>query len=200
MSPDFYDQVAPIRVRDPLAALLGAFDAGVYDISYREVAKLAGHSCPTVAGAFLMARTGLRALYGEALPVRGEVRVDLPASVDEGVTGVIGNALSFITGATERSGFHGLAGQFDRRGLLHFSQPVAHALALTRCDTGEKITVRYDASVVPADAAMRPLMSRVLSGHASAQEADTFRALWQGRVRAILVDHCDDPALISIEA
>ncbi|TVO58637.1 FmdE family protein [Denitromonas halophila] len=200
MSADFFDQVAPIRLRDPLAALLGAFDDGVYDIGYREVVKLAGHSCPTVAGAYLMARTGLQALYGDALPVRGDVRVDLPASVDEGVTGVIANVLSFITGATERSGFHGLAGQFDRRNLLHFSQPVAHALALTRCDTGEKVSVRYDASGVPADPAMRPLMSRVLSGQASPQETATFGALWQARVRAILIDHGDDPAVVSVAA
>ncbi|HQU89111.1 MAG TPA: hypothetical protein PK620_08860 [Denitromonas sp.] len=198
MSPDFYDQVAPIRLRDPLAALLGAFEGGVYEIGYREVVKLAGHSCPTVAGAYLMARTGLQALYGDELPVRGDVRVDLPASVDEGVTGVVANVLSFITGATERSGFHGLAGQFDRRNLLHFSQPVAHALALTRVDTGEKVSVRYDASGVSADAAMRPLMSRVLSGQGTQQEAEAFGALWQARVRAILIDHCDDPAVISV--
>ncbi|MEZ5628204.1 MAG: hypothetical protein R3E34_11865 [Rhodocyclaceae bacterium] len=83
MSPAFYDQVAPIRLRDPLAATLGAFDEGIYEIGYREVVKLAGHSCPTVAGAFLMARRGLQALYGEALPVRGQIRVDLPAPVDE---------------------------------------------------------------------------------------------------------------------
>ena len=198
MSPDFYDQVAPIRLRDPLAALLGAFEGGVYEIGYREVVKLAGHSCPTVAGAYLMARTGLQALYGDELPVRGDVRVDLPASVDEGVTGVVANVLSFITGATGRSGFHGLAGQFDRRNLLHFSQPVAHALALTRVDTGEKVSVRYDASGVSADAAMRPLMSRVLSGQGTQQEAEAFGALWQARVRAILIDHCDDPAVISV--
>ena len=198
MSPDFYDQVAPIRLRDPLAALLGAFEGGVYEIGYREVVKLAGHSCPTVAGAYLMARTGLQALYGDELPVRGDVRVDLPASVDEGVTGVVANVLSFITGATERSGFHGLAGQFDRRNLLHFSQPVAHALALTRVDTGEKVSVRYDASGVSADAAMRPLMSRVLSGQGTQQEAEAFGALWQARGRAILIDHCDDPAVISV--
>ncbi|KAA3655027.1 MAG: hypothetical protein DWQ11_02415 [Proteobacteria bacterium] len=198
MAPAFYDQVAPIRLRDPLAAVLGAFDDGIYEIGYREVVKLAGHSCPTVAGAFLMARKGLQALYGEALPVRGELRVDLPAPVDEGVTGVIANVLSFITGATERSGFHGLAGQFDRRALLFFAQAGVPSLRLTRRDTGASVTLRYDASVVPADPAMRPLMARVVSGQASPDEAAQFRALWQARVRAILIDHGDDPALIAV--
>lgn len=198
MSPAFYDQVAPIRLRDPLAAMLGAFDEGIYEIGYREVVKLAGHSCPTVAGAFLMARKGLQALYGEALPVRGQIRVDLPAPVDEGVTGVIANVLSFITGATERSGFHGLAGQFDRRDLLFFAQPAVPSLRLTRQDSGASVALRYDASVVPADPALRPLMPRVLSGQASADDAAQFRALWQARVRAILIDHGDDPALVGI--
>ena len=146
MTGDFYDQVAPIRLRDPLAATLGAFPGGEYEIGYREVVKLAGHSCPTVAGAYLMARHALSALYGTALPVRGEIKVALPAPVGEGVTGVIANVLSFITGATEISGFHGLAGRFDRRGLLAFEQPVAGNASFTRCDT-----VSFDSVLVPVN-------------------------------------------------
>jgi hypothetical protein len=53
---------------------------------------------------------------------------------------------------------------------------------------------------VPADAAMAPLLQKCVAGSATAEEAARFRALWQGRVKAILVDHWDDPALLTLQA
>jgi len=50
--PDFFDTVASIKVKDPLAQILGVFENGEYEIPYLEVVKAAGHSCPTVAGAY----------------------------------------------------------------------------------------------------------------------------------------------------
>ena len=49
-TPGFYDAVAPIVVADPLAALLGATEDGRIEYRYLDAVKLAGHSCPTVAG------------------------------------------------------------------------------------------------------------------------------------------------------
>jgi len=48
--PSFFDTARKITVYDPLAELLGAFDNGVIEYSYVDAVKLAGHSCPTVAG------------------------------------------------------------------------------------------------------------------------------------------------------
>jgi hypothetical protein len=56
--PDFFSDAPRIAVRDPLAEFLGAADGGVIEYRYADVVKLAGHSCPTVASAFLMARSG----------------------------------------------------------------------------------------------------------------------------------------------
>ncbi|WP_428622266.1 hypothetical protein [Sedimenticola sp.] len=92
--PPFFDLIGPVQLRDPLAEVLGAMEGGVMQIGYLDVVRLAGHSCPTVAGAFLMARKGLAALYGDALPVRGEIAVKLQQPIGEGVTGVIANVLS----------------------------------------------------------------------------------------------------------
>ena len=81
-TPAFFVAVPPIRVTDPLAALLGAADGGHIDYHYLDAVKLAGHSCPTVAGAWLMTRTALAHLYTDQTPQRGGVRVELRQAVE----------------------------------------------------------------------------------------------------------------------
>jgi len=196
--PAFFDRIEPITLRDPLAECLGAFKGGIMQIGYLDAVRLAGHSCPTVAGAFLMARKGLKALYGEELPVRGQIGVEMQEPVTQGVCGVIANVLTLITGATDESGFHGLAGQFDRRHLLSFGNDNPAPVTLVRQDTGLRVSLSYDPSFVPADPQMGLLLQRVLAGSATADEASRFGRLWQGRVEAILCNHADDPRLITV--
>ena len=93
-TPAFFDAVAPIIVIDPLAALLGAAEGGRIEYRYLDAVKLAGHSCPTVAGAWLMTRAALAHLYQDTVPERGSLRVDMQLAVDEGVTGVIASVYS----------------------------------------------------------------------------------------------------------
>ena len=198
--PAFYDQVETIVVRDPLANFLGAFEGGIIEYSYLDVARLAGHSCPTVAGAYLMAARGLKVLYGDELPVRGEIKVTMQQNQHEGVCGVIANVFSYITGATQDSGFHGLAGQFDRRQLLSFGQQIPATVQFSRKSNGRSVLVSYDSSFVPGDPDMRPLLSKAISGQADENEKLRFRHLWQSRVEAILCDYANDPRLLMIES
>lgn len=72
-----------------------------------------------------------------AAPVRGEIRIDLAAAPDAGVTGIIASIATLITGATAETGFNAMA-----------------------------------------------------------EEQILFRRLWQDRVRRILLEHADDPAVI----
>ena len=106
--PDFFDTVKTIELKDALSQLLGAFEEGVISFSYLDVVKSAGHSCPTIAGAYLMAREGLKALYGEELPQRGEIKVSFKEDIKNGTAGVVANTFSLITGATSDWGFKGL--------------------------------------------------------------------------------------------
>ncbi len=99
--PEFFAAAPQIAVRDPLAKFLGAASDGVIEYQYADVVKLAGHSCPTVASAYLMTRRALKALYPDALPVRGEIRLELRDERTAGATGVIANVASFLTGATQ---------------------------------------------------------------------------------------------------
>jgi hypothetical protein len=196
--PPFFDLVPRLRLRDPLAEFLGAFDGGLVEYGYLDAVKLAGHSCPTVASAYWLTRQALMALYGDAVPERGAVKVSFREGRSEGVTGVIANVVSMLTGSTTDSGFKGLAGRFDRRNLMAFDVSQPFDLRFTRVDTGRTVDAEAHLRQVPADPRMAPLMQRCLSGVASLEEAQDFRALWQARVRSVLLDHGDDPAVFVI--
>ena len=108
-----------ITLFDPLARFLGVGD-GQLHYTFEDAVKLSGHACPTVVGAFLMSIHALKALYGEETPLRGGVRISMPGAVDQGVNGPISQVFTLLTGAAAENGFHGLAGQFQRDGLLQF--------------------------------------------------------------------------------
>lgn len=197
--PEFYNQVPRLLVRDPLAEFLGALDQGLVKFSYVEAVKVAGHSCPTVASAYLMTVRALAQLYGGDLPERGGVRVSFAASQEEGVTGVIALVAGMLTGAAGGGGFKGIGGRFGRRGLLRFAVPGLGGQArFERLVGGGAVDATLHLERVPADPAMRPLLEKCSAGTASAEETERFRALWQGRVKAILVEHWDDPALLTL--
>lgn len=195
--PDFYAAAPVIRMRDPLAEFLGAAAGGIIDYRYEDAVRLAGHSCPTVAAAFLMTRAALAALYGEDLPVRGEIRVDLREARDAGVAGVVASIATLVTGATADSGFRGLAGRFNRRDKLFFGRAlVAGELRFTRLDSNVAVEVAADLARAPGDPRTAVLMQRCLAGQAGGAEQEQFCALWQDRVRRLLLEHADDPAVI----
>lgn len=102
--PNFFEAAPTILMRDPLAQLLGSATEGVIEYHYVDVVKLAGHSCPTVAGAFLTARAALKALYPDSTPERGNISVQMPAPETQGTTGVVAQVLTLITGAATQGG------------------------------------------------------------------------------------------------
>jgi hypothetical protein len=85
-------------LRDP-AALLGAAENGLVEYSYTDAVKLAGHSCPTVAGAYLMTFRALAKLYPDCPPERGAIRVELHAAQADGTAGVTAAVAGLLTGA-----------------------------------------------------------------------------------------------------
>lgn len=195
--PAFFDSVKKITVHDPLAELLGAADKGLIEYSYADVVKLAGHSCPTVAGAYLMTFKALKTLYGDGIPQRGGLRVEFRDGPQSGVTGVIANVVSLITGATSDTGFKGLAGQHDRRNLLFFNVPISDEIRFQRVDTGANVMVAYHPEIVPSSPGAMPLLQKLLSGVAREDEKQRFADIWQGRVEQIL-SHIDDPRLVTV--
>ncbi|MDY0034923.1 MAG: hypothetical protein RBS05_03340 [Zoogloea oleivorans] len=196
--PDFFDTIPRLQMHDPLADFLGAAEGGCIEYAYLDAVKLAGHSCPTVASAYWLTCLALRALYGATLPERGGVQVTFRDSRVSGVTGVIANVVSLLTGATTDTGFKGLAGRFDRRDLLAFDAEQPLDIRFTRKDSGAAVDAMARLRDVPADPQMAPLMQRCLAGDASADEAQRFRVLWQDRVRRVLLEHATDPDIFVI--
>jgi len=198
--PDFFEQIPSLTLLDPLADVLGAAQNGVIEYRYADAVKLAGHSCPTVAGAWLLASRALVALYLDSVPERGNIRVELRAPQDAGTSGVVGAVLGLITGAAGEGGFKGLGGKYVRRDMLRFGVDINADVRVTRLDTGAAVLLDYHPEIVPPAPEMPPLMARVVGGVADEQERAQFARLWQDRVSRILLQHAADPALVALRA
>ena len=198
--PAFYDQAPRITLRDPLAAFLGATDDGMLEYRYIDAVRLAGHSCPTVAGSYLMARAALRALYPDRIAERGDVLVHMSQAADEGVTGVIAQVLTLITGAAGNNGFHGIGGRFVRQSLLTFSDRpcTTSTVQFRRRDNGIAVSVELDLTTLPAPANLRELMGAALSPAATPVQHAALAQAWQGRVQRLLLEHADDAAVLRL--
>ncbi|HOM14312.1 MAG TPA: FmdE family protein [Rubrivivax sp.] len=195
--PAFFAAAPRLTVRDPLAEFLGTAPGGVMEYGYADAVRLSGHSCSTVASAYLMTVYGLRALYGGQLPVRGEIAVYLRDARDRGANGVVATVVQLLTGAAAETGFRGIGARFSRHGLLRFDQPVQETLGLRRNDTGQALQVSLDASLVAWPDEMHALLPKAAAGRASETELARFGQLWQDRVRRIF-EQADDPRLIRI--
>ena len=187
--PAFFDAIEPIVVYDDLCKFLGANRDGILEFSYKDIVKTAGHSCATVAGAYLMAQKGLKALYGDETPQRGEIKVELRKAPREENTGVVGSVLSTITGATHDLGFGGIpTGKYNRRDLLFFEAPIDHDLRLTRLDTGKAVSVDYRPGKVVNPMAI--LMSAI-KPDATEEDKESFPRRFQDMVQTVF-EHADE--------
>lgn len=196
--PVFFDAVPKISLYDPLAEFLGAAEDGILQYGYFDAVRLAGHSCPTVASAYWLTYKALASLYPDAMPERGDILVEFGQDSTSGVTGVIANVVSMLTGATADTGFKGLAGRFNRCDRLFFSVEMPGEMRFTRLDTNQAVTVAANLQRVPASPRMSPLIASCLANRATPEETAEFRQLWQERVRSILLDHGDDPEVFVV--
>jgi hypothetical protein len=185
-----YTDIEPIRLRDPVAEALAVLEPGdPFVVTYRDVVKIAGHSCPTAAGAYRIVTDGLEALYPDELPVRGEVAVLAGGPRTDPSYGVTSRLISYVTGAAGEDGFGGLAGGHGgRTDLLRFGAIGTEGITyeFTRTDTDQTVRVTYDTSKIPdAGPATRHLPS-LIDGEATADERAAFAEAWHGRVERIL--------------
>ncbi len=183
--PDFFKDIETIKLQDRLSAFLGTFEDGIIEFGYLDVVKSAGHSCPTVAGAYLSTLYGLKALYKDEIPQRGNIRVDFKESQIEGVTGVIALVITNITGATTDFGFKGIGGNFNRTNLMFFNQNIKSSVRFTRLDNNRSVDVIYNPNSIPPLEIQQPLMQKIMQGIATPNEKKSFGEAWQDRVRRI---------------
>jgi len=201
--PEFFDKAPSFSLYDPLAEFLGATENGEIEIKYIDCVKLAGHSCPTVAGAYILTYQALKALYQDELPRRSEITISLREPKDSGVTGVIGTVCSFICGASDEGGFAGIGSKFSRRDKLHYGvSSIEGDIEFKREDNSKSISLKLDTSAVPGNPNMMPLMQKALGGMASEEEKREFQAMWQKRVEYMITNpqHWDNIAKIIKES
>jgi hypothetical protein len=186
-----YD-VEPIRIRDPVAEALVVLEPGdPFVVTYEDVVKAAGHSCPTASGAYRIAQLGLNALYPDELPVRSEVEVFAAGPHDDATYGVMGRLVSYVTGAARDDGFGGLAGGHgNRQNMLTFDtfdpDSADPAFRFRRTDTDETVEVTYHVGDVPDGGSALANLQQIIDGTASEEERELFAEVWHGRVQAVL--------------
>jgi len=203
------EQAESIRLKEPLAETLGAFKEAdaILDYRYTDVVKLAGHSCPTVTGAWLCCLEALTKLYPDEIPVRGEISITVYGEPDEGVYGVMSQVFGFITGAATVTGFKGLGPRFRRKDLLEFSSekpdPQALCFRFTRVDTGKSVMVKFYPWLIPLpqEKALKTaeLMEKVVSGKAGAQERKEFQELWMEKIQLMLIERKEIESWLKME-
>jgi len=199
-----YDDVDPIRIRDPVAEALCVLDPGdPFVVDYADVVMVAGHSCPTAAGAYRLTQLALDALYPAAdsaasdvgdtgeLPVRGDIEVLAGGPRDDSTYGVMSRLVSTITGAAQEDGFGGLAGGHGaRRDMLHFQDldRVEPTFQFRRTDTGATVEVTYHVSAVPSAGPATSHLPELVDGTATQADRDEFASAWHARVGTVLSD------------
>lgn len=183
--PEFFDTIEIITLQDDLSQFLGSLGDGIVEFSYLDIVKSAGHSCPTVAGAYLMTLVALKQLYKNEIPKRGEIFVSFKDDSTQGTAGVIANVITQITGATETLGFKGLNGRFERFDLMKFNDSITTNAKFQRVDTKESVEVVYNPNVISVNPKINILMQKMMQNQASEEEKIEFGKLWQERVQNI---------------
>jgi hypothetical protein len=181
-------------MKDPFLELLGQTDKPI-PYTYEEAVKLAGHSCGAVAGAWTITRRALEALYPDGMPERGKIEIEAPGAEDEWIVGVFGEVMTYVTGASPKTGFPGgpFGKGFNRRNLLNYraeptqTPPAKMVWVFQRSDTGAQVGVQYDLSMIqpPATPDRNKMASKLASGEATPEEAREWVEYWNARVRFI---------------
>lgn len=199
---DFFAKVEPIKLREPLAYVLGAQDEDEpFVFNYTDAVLVAGHSCPAVSGAYKLTQKALKALYGSELPVRGEIKVIIKGGPTDLAYGPQSHVISLITGAAGITGFKGLGGRYSRNEKLFFDREDVqfNAFIFQREDTGKAVKVTYNPQAISGDPRMGDLIPLVLRGIASKEEKELFFSMWQGNVKKILLEDEKYPGLFEVE-
>lgn len=183
--PAFFDEIENITLLDRLSNFLGSFDEGIVTFSYKEIVKSAGHSCPTVMGAYLIALEGLKQLYKDTLPIRGEIKISLKGFIEDSSTCAISNVLTQVTGATKTIGFQGINGNFSRTNLIEFDKSLSSSAKFTRLDINKSINITYNPDLIEINPLQKILMKKISENCATKDETNQFKKLFQNRVKDI---------------
>jgi hypothetical protein len=195
---DYIAEVPPIMMMDPYFEIFGQSQEPV-PYYYETAVKLSGHSCGATAGAWTITKKALEILYpGGEVPVRGQIAVQAPGAEDEWFVGVFGEVITYITGASPKTGFIGAEfGQTDdlfvRQNKMVYSDeptgqmPPEREWIFTRLDTGAQVGIKFNLVVIqPVATPERKAMGmKLAAGEATPEEAADYYVYWNDRARFV---------------
>lgn len=195
---DYITQVPPIWMIDPYFQIFGQSQVAV-PYTYENAVKLAGHSCGATAGAWTIARKALESLYPDGeIPVRGQIAVEAPGAEDEWFVGVFGEVITFVTGASPKTGFIGAEfGQtndlFVRQNKMVYKNepsgtpPPQMEWVFTRLDTGAKVGVNFNLAVITplATPERQEMGKKMAAGTATPDEMADYYEYWNARAKFV---------------
>ena len=195
---DYITEVPPIMMMDPYFEIFGQSQVPV-PYYYETAVKLSGHSCGATSGAWTIAKKALEILYpnGE-VPIRGQISVQAPGAEDEWFVGVFGEVITYITGASPKTGFIGAEfGQtndlFVRQNKMVYADeptgqmPPEREWIFTRLDTGTQVGIKFNLAVItPVATPERQAMGKKMAaGEASPEEAADYYQYWNDRAKFV---------------
>ncbi len=195
---DYITEVPPIMMMDPYFEIFGQSQVAV-PYYYETAVKLSGHSCGATSGAWTIAKKALEILYpaGE-VPVRGQISVQAPGAEDEWFVGVFGEVITYITGASPKTGFIGAEfGQTDdlfvRQNKMVYAEeptgqmPPQREWIFTRLDTGAQVGIKFNLVVItPVATPDRQAMGKKMAaGEATPEEAADYYVYWNDRAKFV---------------
>lgn len=184
---EYFNEVPKISLYDPLSHVLGSFEDGIIDFYYEEIAKVTGHSCPTVASSYIAVMLALKHLYKDALPTRGDIKVFIKKAKSEDTAGVLALVASTITGALDEGGFKGLGGRFARNNRLVFGADILGNIEFLRIDTNEKVTLQISLNNLPNDPNLSIYFPKAINFEKEGLEL--FWEAWHSRVKQVLFEY-----------
>jgi hypothetical protein len=196
---EYIYEIPPIMMIDPYFQIFGQSQVAV-PYTYENAIKLAGHSCGATTGAWTITKKALEVLYpnGE-IPVRGQITVEAPGAEDEWFIGVFGEIITFITGASPKTGFIGAEfGQTDdvfirQNKMVYTEEPTGQLppkmeWVFTRLDTGTKVGVIFNLAVITpvATPERQEMGKKMAAGEATPEEATDYYKYWNDRAKFVL--------------
>ena len=141
---DFFDSIEKIVLKDELLIFLWVNNDWLIDFSYKDIVKTAGHSCWTVAWAYLIAQKWLKELFWNENPNRGKIKVEIKKAPTDDNAWVIWCVLSNITWATTNYWFWGIpTWEFNRRNTLFYNVDIESDVKLTDLITWKSVEINY---------------------------------------------------------
>jgi hypothetical protein len=196
---DYISEVPPILMSEPYFEIFGQSQEPV-PYYYEEAVKLAGHSCGATTGAWTITRKALEVLYPDGeIPVRGQIAVEAPGAEDEWFVGVFGEIITFVTGASPKTGFIGAEfgkanDLFVRQNKMVYAEeptgqnPPEREWIFTRPDTGTRVGVKFNLAVITplATEERQQMGAKLAMGQATPEEAAEYFQYWNDRARFVL--------------